>query len=404
MKNLMLFTATLLSFCFLFSCATVPISGRQQANFGANKYLNKTAASQYRSIIANSKLCDDVEKVQMVRRVSNKIIAAASRYYVKNGMSKQFNSFKWEINLIENPAVNAFCMPGGKIAVFTGILAIIENEDQLAAVIGHEVAHALAHHSREQRSHGIMAEFGQIGVQVATANKSAEIRQAADAGYTVGAILGFMLPYSRKLEKEADQIGLRLMAMAGYDPEAAADFWIINTERFGDANSAFFHTHPTNRTRRKEIVAQIPQALAFAKPYLEQPEPNQDSPTLIVSSPADATRNTGSSQQTSNMTVAGMGFKKSNQSDSPAGEYFVVQLETVPDFSKTTDRYHTLNNLGEVYPEEAIIDGKAYDRILLGHFNHESQARSALKAAKEKGFSKAFLVEYANGRRGNWLR
>ncbi|MFN0012905.1 MAG: M48 family metalloprotease [Saprospiraceae bacterium] len=409
MKHILCIATALAAIFLLDSCATVPMTGRQQARLSSEKRLAAMAESEYRNFISQQTLSQDTAQVLLVRDVSYRIIHAARRYYAKNNIGKQFDHFRWEVNLVESDDVNAFCMPGGKIAVMTGMLAVTENEDQLATVIGHEVAHALARHAQEKMSHGLLAQIGHVGVQVATVNSSSDVQQAASLGYVVGAAFGFMLPYSRKLEKEADNIGLRLMIMAGYDPTEAPKLWERMTEKFGDSKTAFFQTHPTNKSRKNELEAQIPAAIAFAAPYMEKleqqpeaapaPKPVIAAAPLPASEPARANKAPVSTTPSSTAS-AFQGAGKKATDEPAAGSYIVVQVEAVNSQSLVPDKYEALKNLGSLDFEPATLEGTSIKRVLLGQFADANKARAALESVRKQGFRNAYLVEYLNGVRG----
>ncbi|MEQ1745618.1 MAG: M48 family metalloprotease [Saprospiraceae bacterium] len=408
MKHLLCIATALAAIFLLDSCATVPMTGRTQARLSSEKRLASMAESEYRYFISQQTLSQDAAQVRMVQDVSYRIIHAARRYYAKNNIGKQFDHFRWEVNVVESEDVNAFCMPGGKIAVMTGMLAVTENEDQLATVIGHEVAHALARHAQEKMSHGLLAQIGHVGVQVATVNSSADVQQAANLGYVVGAAFGFLLPYSRKLEKEADNIGLRLMIMAGYDPTEAPKLWERMTEKLGDSKTAFFQTHPTNKSRKNELEAQIPAAIAFAAPYLEKPEQQPEAAPapkpVIAAAPLPASVPPGTARETTALTpVSASAFQPGGKKTADAsvwGNYITVQVEAVNSQSLVPDKYDPLKPLGTLVYESGMLEGAPIKRVLLGQFADAGKARAALEFVRKQGFRNAYLVEYTDGVRG----
>lgn len=187
--------------------------------------------------------------MDLVRRVGNDLKAAVEVYYRANGKSSELKNFSWEFNVIDDPkTINAFCMPGGKVVVYTGILAVTKNEDALAVVMGHEIAHALANHGNERMSQGLVAQFGLTSLDIALSQKPSETRNLLMAAAGAGAQVGVLLPFSRKHESEADEIGLYLMTMAGYNPNEAAPFWDRITKSGGGRPPEFLSTHPDPET------------------------------------------------------------------------------------------------------------------------------------------------------------
>lgn len=249
-----------------FCCATVPITERKAVRLIPERQLLSMSLDQYGEILSTSKLSEDREKVEMVKKVGERIARAAEEFLKEYGMISEVKNYQWEFNLIEDDkVVNAWCMPGGKIAVYTGILPITRDENGLAVVIAHEVAHALAKHGNERMSQGLVAQLGGIGLSLALSREPAMTRQIFLASYGIGAQVGILLPYSRLHEREADRIGLILMARAGYDPREAIPFW----ERMNDKSKEkgrppeFLSTHPAPERRIKEIEAFIPEAMKY---------------------------------------------------------------------------------------------------------------------------------------------
>jgi predicted Zn-dependent protease len=219
---------------------------------------------QYDKVIRQSRLSGDRKKVSMVRRVGKRIASAAEDFLRRSGREHDINDYKWEFNLIEDKkTVNAWCMPGGKVAVYTGILPYTRNERGLAVVIGHEVAHAIARHGNERMSQALLVNLGGMALSVALAEEPSLTRQLSLAAFGLGASVGILLPYSRTHESEADRIGLTLMAMAGYDPREAVPFWRRMNKKAGARPPAFLSTHPAPDTRIEDIKTHIPEAMTY---------------------------------------------------------------------------------------------------------------------------------------------
>lgn len=254
-------------FLFLFSCKTVPITGRKQLSLVSDAQLYPMAFQQYEGFLKENKISTDVSKSNQIKDVGKRIAGAVDRYLRSNGMADKADAYRWEFNLIEDETVNAWCMPGGKVVFYTGILPIAANEDGIAAIMGHEVAHAFASHGAERMSTGILQQAGGLAVALSTANKTPEQRQMWMTAYGIGSTVGVMLPFSRKHETEADKLGVVFMIMAGYNPEEAVNVWIRMSQR-ADAKNAppeFLSTHPSNQTRIKALRDWIPEATLMAK-------------------------------------------------------------------------------------------------------------------------------------------
>ena len=254
-------------FFFLSSCATVPVTGRRQLDLVPDSEILTMSYSEYTTVMKKSKLSTDQDKVNMVRRVGKRIATAAEEFLVAEGLGFEVKNYKWEFNLIQDDkVVNAWCMPGGKVAVYTGLLPVTRDETGLAVVLGHEVAHAIAKHGGERMSQGLLAELGGIGLALALSTQPAVTQSIFMQAYGVGTQVGVLLPYSRLHESEADHIGLILMAKAGYDPRAAVPLWERMNQMGGSRPPEFLSTHPAPESRIRNIQALLPDAMRYYKP------------------------------------------------------------------------------------------------------------------------------------------
>ena len=266
MNTIFKYTAVVLTGALLASCSTVPLSGRKQLSLVSDSQIQQQAANSYKEFLSSSstKVVTGTSNAALVKKVGNKIAAAVNQYLTSQGLASQYN-FNWEFNLVESPDVNAWCMPGGKVAIYTGILPFTANEAGLATVMGHEIAHAIARHSMEQMSNQYAMQVGASVLGVATSGKSNLFNTVVNNAYGIGGQLA-LLKYSRGNETEADQLGLMFMAMAGYNPETAVSFW----ERMASAKAKsstpeFLSTHPSDARRITEIQKLVPQALQYYK-------------------------------------------------------------------------------------------------------------------------------------------
>ncbi len=247
-------------------CSTVPITGRKQLVFIPSAELFSIGIDNYNQILSKEKISQDTARVKMVRDVGNRIALAAEQFLREKGMDKEIKYYNWEFNLIDNDkTVNAFALPGGKVAVYTGILFYTQDDAGLATVISHEIAHVIANHGGERMSQILLAQFGAITLSQAAKEEKEKTRQYLLFAYGVGMNLGVVLPYSRLHEKEADHIGLILMARAGYDPRAAIPFWERMNGLKGSRTPEFLSTHPAPQTRIEDIRNEMPEALIYYK-------------------------------------------------------------------------------------------------------------------------------------------
>jgi predicted Zn-dependent protease len=251
----------------MFSCATNPFTGKKTMAFVGNDQLFPAAFAQYNQVLTENKVITGTQDSDMITRVGQRIAVAAERWLNANGHQGYLEDYKWEYKLIQSEQVNAWCMPGGKIAFYTGILPIAANETGVAAIMGHEVAHALANHGQQRMS----AAYLQQGLAVAGNIALANDQQALgifNQSYGVVSNVAGMLPFSRGHETEADKIGLVLMAIAGYNPDEAAELWKrMKANSGGQAPPEFLSTHPSNDTRINNLQALAPTAKSEAKKF-----------------------------------------------------------------------------------------------------------------------------------------
>ncbi len=248
---------------FTVSCATVPITGRSQLQLIPDSEMLAMSFQQYDEFLGQNALSRDSYQTQTVRRVGNNIAHAVEQFFRDNNMAQEIQNYSWEFNLVESDDVNAWCMPGGKVVVYTGILPLTRDETGLAVVMGHEVAHAVASHGAERVSQGLLVQFGGTALSAALSQQPTATRELWMTAFGVGTQVGVMLPYSRTHETEADRLGLIFMAMAGYDPRAAVDFWTRMSQAGGAGQPEIISTHPSDQTRIRNIENFMPEALGY---------------------------------------------------------------------------------------------------------------------------------------------
>lgn len=257
---------TLLTVIIFFSCATNPFTGKSTLALVGNSQLFPTSFAQYNQFLSENNVVKGTKESEMISRVGQRIAVAAERWLNANGQQGYLNDYKWEYNLVNDNTVNAWCMPGGKIVFYTGILPVAENEAAIAAIMGHEVAHALANHGQQRMSAGILQQVGGVAGNVLI--KDQQTLNIFNQAYGVGSQVGVMLPFSRSHETEADRIGLILTALAGYNPDEAANLW----RRMGEASGGqappeFLSTHPATTTRIANLEALAPTAKEEARKF-----------------------------------------------------------------------------------------------------------------------------------------
>ncbi len=259
MKKIILFFCVIIA--VVAGCVTNPFTGKSTMALVDNSELFPQSFKQYDEFIKTHTVISGTSDAQMVERVGSNIRKAAEKWLASEGKSSYLKDYKWEYKLVKDNSVNAWCMPGGKIVVYTGILPVTKTEAGLATVLGHEVSHALLNHGQQQASAGVLQELGAIGVGIATSNKSEGSQVLAMGAYGVGSQMFGMLPFSRKHESEADEIGLTLMAIAGYNPDEAVPFWErMSAMAGGSAPPEFLSTHPSDKNRISDIKKWIPDA------------------------------------------------------------------------------------------------------------------------------------------------
>lgn len=252
----------------IIACATNPFTGKNTLALVPNSEILPSAFQQYGQFLSENKVITGTTDAKKVETVGTKIKVAAEKWLNANGHVGYLNDYQWEYKLVESKEVNAWCMPGGKIVVYSGILPITKDEAGLATVLGHEVSHALANHGQQRMSAGMLQQLGAVGVGAAVGAKSQETLQIAMTAYGAVTQYGGMLPFSRSHESEADQIGLTLMAIAGYNPDQAIVFWErMSANSGGQAPPEFMSTHPSDATRIAQLKALIPQAKAEAAKF-----------------------------------------------------------------------------------------------------------------------------------------
>lgn len=225
-----------------------------------NDSLFQMSFAEYDSFLSQSAVISGTSDARLVTQVGERLRAAAEKWAAAEGQSEYLRDYQWEYKLVKDDQVNAWCMPGGKIVVYTGILPVTKTADGLAVVLGHELAHALLNHGQQRRSAGMLQSVGAVGVQIATANASTSTKKLAEQGYGIGSNVGAILPFSRKHETEADMIGLTLMTIAGYNPDEAPVFWQRMAALGGGVTPELLSTHPSDTTRINNLKNELSSA------------------------------------------------------------------------------------------------------------------------------------------------
>ncbi|MFM2225959.1 MAG: hypothetical protein RJA07_2161 [Bacteroidota bacterium] len=267
-KKSSIFFVAILAAQLFYSCTQVPITGRKQMNLLPESQMMSLALTSYSDFLKQNKVVTGTPDAQMVQRVGQRISQAVSVYLSKTKNSQRIAGYKWEFNLVDNKEMNAWCMPGGKVVVYTGLLPVTQNEDALAVVLGHEISHAIARHGNERMSEQLALQLGGVGLQVAMSNKPQATQNIFNQAYGIGSAVGIALPHSRSQETEADEMGLIFMALAGYNPSAASPFWQRMKSMTGNSKPpALLSTHPSDETRINNMKVFVPKAQAYVNKY-----------------------------------------------------------------------------------------------------------------------------------------
>lgn len=256
----------LLGACFLAGCALNLVTGRKQLSLVNESDLRLMAVNQYKTFLTENKVLNSGSSsdASMVDRVGTRIANAITKYYDSQGKKSVLEGYAWEFNTIDDKKViNAWCMPGGKVVVYTGLLPVTQNETALAIVMGHEIAHSIAKHGNERMSQAMVQQMGGMALEVALAQKPQETQNLFMTTYGIGSQVGAMLPWSRQQETEADKYGLIFSAMAGYDPREAIPFWERMSKAGGESPPEFLSTHPSDETRLRKLKQFMPEALKY---------------------------------------------------------------------------------------------------------------------------------------------
>lgn len=405
MKNaiqLALVSALVLMFCNACKVSN-PITKRVQLRMIRPSSIIQASNQSYYEEIRTNKPCADKAVNEHVANVTNRLINATNLYYNSIQQPQALKDFQWEVVVLDAPeVVNATCRPGGKIIVYTGILPIADNEDGLAAIIGHEIGHALANHSAERASQEIMAQYLGESVNILTGDMKPEDRNLIRDLYDVGATLGYILPFSRKHETEADEIGLMLMALAGFNPDKAPEIWMRMERMSGGSGSAFFSTHPSNKQRYNRLKQKIPAARLFAYNYGRRNKPASSS--TVANAGKEIHHSTPTINTQGQFTFLsegqdkyGQGLSFSSTAPRKIGTIFRIQAQIIPPDKAKDPKIRQLNTLGPVIFES--INGKNMYRVLVGELKTRDEAMLIACRVKQRGFVNVFIEQYKDGNR-----
>lgn len=254
---------TIISLLVLWSCRTVPVTGRSQLSIVSDSQVRGMSLEAYDKFLSEHKVITGTREAAMVQNVGERISKAVESYLASKNLADE-SQFSWEFNLVEDKAMNAWAMPGGKVVVYTGILPVARDDTGVAVIMSHEIAHVVAGHGAERMSQGLLTQLGGMALSTALSREPERTRDLYMTAFGVGAQVGVLLPYSRLHESEADHLGLIFMAIAGYDPNEAVGFWQrMSKATEGKAPPEFLSTHPSDKTRIKEIQEHIPEAMTY---------------------------------------------------------------------------------------------------------------------------------------------
>jgi predicted Zn-dependent protease len=258
----------LISACLLTGCILNVLTGRKQLSLVSESELQLVATGQYNTFLTENKVLNSATSrdAATVDRVGARISNAITKYYDKQGKGSLLDGYKWEFNTVESKEINAWCMPGGKVVIYTGLLPVTQNETSLAIVMGHEIAHSVAKHGNERMSQALVQQMGGMALGVALTQKPQQTQDLFMMAFGIGSTVGAILPWSRQQETEADQYGLIFSAMAGYDPREALAFWQRMATAGGGSQPEFLSTHPSDETRLRKLKQFIPEALKYYTP------------------------------------------------------------------------------------------------------------------------------------------
>src|SRR5512133_1514492 len=266
MKTLIRISLTAIIFPLIIqACSTVPLTGRKQLNIVPESQMISMSFTSYSEFLKTNKVSSDQSASTMVTNVGKDIASAVTKYFADNNLSDRLQGYQWEFHLVEDKTPNAWCMPGGKVVVYSGILPYTQDKNGLAVVLSHEIAHAVARHGNERMSQQIVTQFGNVALNELIKDKPDQTKGIFNTAYGLGSQFGVMLPFSREHELEADKLGLIFMAMAGYDPQTSIAFWERMSSMGGTKPPEFMSTHPSDATRIAKIKAALPEAMQYYK-------------------------------------------------------------------------------------------------------------------------------------------
>lgn len=264
-------TVAIALIALVIACTRVPITGRKQLSLISNAQMMGMSFTSYKEFLDSNKVIKNSKDAEMIRRVGNRIKTAVENYLIQNNYSQVIDGYQWQFELVDSKELNAWCMPGGKVVFYTGILHTCQNEEGVAVVMGHEIAHAIASHGAERMSQAYIAQ----GITTAAAVGGAIATKSEQNGQIIGQVVGalstagYVLPNSRKQESEADKLGIIFMAMAGYNPQNSVEFWqrMAKAGEKAQKPPQWLSTHPSDETRIANLTSLMPKAMAYYQAY-----------------------------------------------------------------------------------------------------------------------------------------